>query len=57
MAFASWSRLDLGDASGQADRESLNRAALPSVMARWWTVAMLFVSGAAVVGLVVFLVG
>jgi len=26
-------------------------------MARWWTVAMLFVSAAAVVGLVVFLVG
>jgi len=26
-------------------------------MARWWTVAMLFVSAAAVVGLVVLLVG
>lgn len=30
MAFASWSRLDLGEASGPADRESVDRAALRS---------------------------
>lgn len=57
MAFASWSRRDLVEASGPADREPVDRAAYAPIMARWWTVAMLFVSAAAVVGLVVFLVG
>ena len=39
-----------------ANREPSTARPYAPVMARWWTVAMLFVSGAAVVGLVVFLV-